>query len=186
VVKILGGTVRGFIYGGGTLIINNIFMDSGGIYGMDFGGIYGDSVVEINGGTIYINGDIVGTYSNETYGNTLTITGGNIQASDITAAIAALSYENTVNISGGTINATDRLSGGRGWGTIRNNNLNISGGTIIGNIYAGDSGGDASGRTVTDNCINISGSPDISSAYLYGYSQNDDHSGNALNIIPKV
>ena len=59
--------------------------------------------------------------------------------------------------------------------------VNITGGTIIGNIFAGKSY-----SSVNDNTINISGSPDLSATSLFGYTGDaSTHSGNTLNIYSK-
>lgn len=75
---------------------------------------------------------------------------------------------NTVNITGGNIVMDDYgfIAGGVGANSATNNNVNISGGKINGYIYGGYAAN--VGGTSSDNTITISGSADLSEAFLCG------------------
>lgn len=82
---------------------------------------------------------------------------------------------NKVEISGGTIN-------GNIYGAYANvassdsqvsgNLVIITGGTINGNVYAGDSN---SGKNISNNSIRITGDADLGQANLYGWDQQSDY-----------
>ena len=170
--------------------------------------VFGNHVV-INGGTIgYVSGGEVAYYysgqgnslnlsdsrffSGNVYKNSVEINGGTING-NVTggASLTQSSYENSVTINDGTINGD--IVGGEvrypmDGASIHDNSVNISGGTITGNIIAAkiDYSGTGANVSVTNNKINIYGTPNLSGANLIGIlndnNANYTHENNFLNI----
>lgn len=113
--------------------------------------------------------------------NTLTIAGGNFNGFDMITGGEAASFfgananadGNTVNITGGNIDMTGFIAGGVGVTSATNNKVNISGGTINGNIYGGYTQ-TTNPSTVSSNTITISGAANLEGAYLSGGDSFDD------------
>lgn len=103
--------------------------------------------------------------------NTLTIAGGNFNEFDMITGGATMSggaNGNTLNITGGNIVMDDVygfIAGGKGVNSATNNKVNISGGTIAGNIYGGYT---ENAGTISGNIITISGAANLEEAYLSG------------------
>ncbi len=103
--------------------------------------------------------------------NTLTIAGGKFSRFDMITGGATMSggaNGNTLNITGGNIVMDDVygfIAGGKGVNSATNNNVNISGGTIAGNIYGGYT---ENAGTISGNIITISGAANLEEAYLSG------------------
>lgn len=144
--------------------------------------------VTINGnfGTAYVYGGF-SSKGNVEY-NTVNISGGTIGEEYVVGAIVGGSAGNgkaeynTVNISSGTIGTSDYaiVYGGYATGSANsanNNIVNISGGSVSGDVYGGFSYHDSA----NDNEIIISGSADIENANLYGSNKISD-TGNTLTI----
>ncbi|MBQ9487297.1 MAG: hypothetical protein IJU91_05810 [Selenomonadaceae bacterium] len=71
----------------------------------------------------------------------------------------------------------------KGGSAIRNNAINIYGGTLSGNVTAAKIDNTVTNIPVTNNAINIFGSPDLSGANLIGISgSNYTAANNSLNI----
>ena len=171
-VTINGSLGRAYVYGGfsskGNVKYNTVnISDNAIVRGNVFGGESYDgnakyNTVNISGGTIgaeYVDGAIVGGSA------------GNGKAE-----------YNTVNISGGTIgtNGYAIVYGGYATGSANsanNNIVNISGGSVSGDVYGGFSYHDSA----NDNEIIISGSANIENANLYGGNGQTD-TGNTLTI----
>jgi len=185
------------------LTINNSSVLNGRlVFGGHSGSKFGfneasNNAVIINNSTL---DDVVGgsagyysaTGSTNVSNNTVTINGGTIDTvvggTSVSDSGAVTSSNNTVNISGGAVGAiaaTSIVSNSEQ--TASNNTLNISGGTI--NSHAVAVAIDGLGTaTVTDNIVNISGSPDLSTAVLAGVGiererlPGDVTTGNTLNL----
>ena len=167
--------------------------------------IFGNHVV-INGGTTsYVSGGEVAYYysgmgnaldlndsrflSGNVYKNSVEVNGGRIINGLVGgASLTQSSYENSVTVNDGTING--EIVGGEvrypmAGASIHDNTVNISGGTITGNIIAAkiDDTGTGANVSVTNNSINIFGTPNLSSANLIGVSGNNyTAANNFLNI----
>ena len=139
--------------------------------------------VTFNGRTETVEGD---EYSFEADGkvgskniayNTLTINGKNFYFNLLGGSWSGNFNGNNITLNGGTLNLnfSDAVSY---TGNSTNNIFNINGGTFA-NSYNEVSEGSASGNT-----FNISGSPDISNADIYGGLLGDfsNASGNTLNF----
>lgn len=108
--------------------------------------------------------------------NTLTIAGGKFSRFDMITGGATMrgsANGNTVNITGGNIDMTGFIAGGVGVTSATNNKVNISGGTINGNIYGGYTQ-TTNPSTVSSNTITISGAANLEGAYLSGGDSFDD------------
>lgn len=118
------------------------------------------------------------TTGNANY-NTVIINGGTFEyIVDGGYTVTGNANYNTVTINNGTFN--DRIYGGyvASSGEAIGNVINIHGGTFNGSIYSG------TGTTVSDNVINIYGSPDLSNASLYA-AWGGNSSNNSINIYTK-
>lgn len=175
------------------------------------GEVYGDYYVDYDGETVSGNFDNV--YGN---GHSFTITGGKIISTIINvygAGNGNKDYDKDASGGNVTINGnaevTSVVCGGRSDGSsAHHNTVNISGGSVKGNVFGGYSGSgqahhnivNISGGTIGadqqsvnvyggwstsgsayDNEINISGSADIENANLYG-GYKDTDTGNTLTI----
>ena len=95
---------------------------------------------------------------------------------------------NEVNILAGLIGKDCVVVGGVASSIAKNNAVNISGGTVKGNVFGASWSGVGSADVLTfnDNSINISGTANVQEAGLYGYGKNNgrdvEASGNTLNI----
>ncbi|MBR4151342.1 MAG: hypothetical protein IKT98_00100 [Selenomonadaceae bacterium] len=156
------------------------------------------NVININGGNFYDGSWIYGGAADINNGtaseNKVTINKGTIRA--VYGGIGQNAENNKVIIKGGTVK---NIYGGLGYITDSNdgegnqvsgNTITINGGTITGNVYGGSlafdkKNGSSKNSSVINNVINIYGSPDLSSANLYGYGGYGNHSGNTLNIYTK-
>jgi len=156
------------------------------------------------------------TDGGDVIGNVVSISGenSNISAWSVNGGYAenGKAQKNLVNISGGTISA-DNIVGGDGNTTaesavqdfVTGNVVNIAGGTITpyspdnnpdnNVVIAGAGFFDLKGvGEIKDNAVNLSGTPDLKRADLYGWKSDDDdytgkdangnplHSGNTLNL----
>ena len=130
--------------------------------------------------TVNKDGEIIssGTFTN-VYGNghSFTITGGKI----INVYGVGNSYYDK-DASGGTINSvgmpTYVYGGYAKNGSANNNIVNISGGSVSGDVY----GGWSDNGKAYDNTVYISGSANIKNANLYGYNDSASGTGNTLTI----
>ena len=127
-------------------------------------------------------GDSTKPYNN-VYGNghSFTITGGKII--DV-FGVGNKDYDKDASGGNVTINGnaevTSVVCGGRSvYRSAYHNIVNISGGTVTGNVYGGHVN---DGGSVYDNEVIISGSADIKNANLYGRSNNATGTGNTLTI----
>ncbi|MCL2567404.1 MAG: hypothetical protein FWE18_04850 [Alphaproteobacteria bacterium] len=92
----------------------------------------------------------------------------------------SVSLENTIVNEGYIYGGGNRYDSDSKY-LIKNNTVNINGGSIGGEIYGGYVG--SGGGDVINNTINIYNNPDLSRVYLYGgYSSNGVVSGNTLNL----
>ena len=189
-----GGNIRGqSIYGGftsGGNVLNNTLNFNGGNFSVAV--IAGGDIVgrisygNVTGNTVNIGSGA--TFSGSYYSFAPTVAGGSI--------IFGNAEANTVNINGGTFS---RVVGGYTTeGNAKNNTINITGGTFNNdkNIVAILAGAGTS--EVSGNMINIWGSPNLSSATLYGYNAGagthygiyafnaGTHSGNTLNLATQI
>ena len=135
-------------------------------------------------------------------GNVVSISGekSNISAWSVNGGYAenGKAQKNLVNISGGRISA-DNIVGGDGntaaesavQDFVTGNVVNIAGGTItpysLDNVeIAGAEFVDSNSvGEIKDNAVNLSGTPDLTKADLYGWKSDDGnplHSGNTLNL----
>lgn len=158
---------------------------------------------ELSGLTIGGSGS--GEYGNAD-GNIVNVTGGNVGR--VYGGQGFNARNNIVNISGGSISDV-LLVNGRGnfviiggfatGNEVSGNTINISGGTIfgavlsngvlIGRVRAGV--GRSDDTNITNNFINVWGNPNLTYAWLYGFSGADaanpsSHSGNTLNLATQI
>lgn len=146
-------------------------------------GLYAAAPAEAKDFNAPEDGTIVNEKFDNVYGNgtPITITGGTINGNVYGAGNGNKDYYK--DASGGNVtingNATVKsvVCGGRSnSGETYNNTVNISGGSVSGDVYGGYSYGSAN-----DNEIIISGSADIENANLYGSNKSTD-TGNTLTI----
>lgn len=173
-VVINGGTINGGISGGLTYFPYDSNATAGNVYG---------NTIIVNGGQIgYVSGGEVAYTYDSSGGSTLDfsaarfLNGGNV-------------YSNTVAVNGGEI--LYGISGGSALtGSALNNTISIYGGTVSGNIIAGEVRNPTANSAVTGNTINI-GNPNNPNAYinlsgatLIGGMLGSSYSpaGNTLNI----
>ena len=159
-----------------------------------YGGFSSKGNVEYNTVNIsdnaIVRGNVFGgeSYDGNAKYNTVNISGGTIGAEYVDGSIVGGSAGNgkaeynTVNISGGTIGTSGYaiVYGGYATGSANsanNNIVNISGGSVSGDVYGGFSYHDSA----NDNEIIISGSANIENANLYGSNRQTD-TGNTLTI----
>ena len=152
-----------------------------------------------------INSSIISghtTGGGDVIGNVVSISGENskISAWAVNGGYAenGKAQKNLVNISGGTISA-DNIVGGDGNTTaesavqdfVTGNVVNIAGGIITPysqdnvEIAGAEFVDSASVGKIKDNAVNLSGTPDLTKADLYGWKSDDGnplHSGNTLNL----
>lgn len=100
---------------------------------------------------------------------------------------AGNAVNNFVQVSNGIIEADKMVGGSSDNGSVSGNVVNISGGTVTGRDggTVGIAGGAGTGSAFSDNTVNLSGTADISSANLYGWSSDDSgksQGGNAMNV----
>ncbi|MBO4401440.1 MAG: hypothetical protein J5809_06300 [Selenomonadaceae bacterium] len=187
-VTINGGRING-VFGGmsttGSVRGNRVTINGGNILGGVAGGlaffpydgtsagnVFGNSVI-VNGGTIdFVSGGEV-AYSYPVDEST----------PDFSQFQGGLVYNNYVRINGGNI--TGGINGGAALtGSVTGNTVDIYGGTISGNVIAGEVREPTDSSVVTGNTINIFGTPDLSSANLFGGMLGSSYvaADNTLNI----
>lgn len=186
------------------------------MYGGDTeNGSANDNTISITNGNVTVeNSSIISghtTDGGDAIGNAVSISGENSKISAWAVnggyAVNGKAQKNLVNISGGTISA-DNIVGGDGNTTaesavqdfVTGNVVNIAGGTITpyssGNVVIAGAGffdSESVGK-IKDNAVNLSGTPNLTKADLYGWKSDDDdytgkdangnllHSGNTLNL----
>ena len=160
--------VGGRSYGSGKAIGNDVLIDGGstvtvrGVYGGD---AKADNMFETK-------------YDMEVRKNTVTVEGedtkvnAGVYGGGIYLKATGVIEDNEVNIKGGSIDTYDkermvweRVAGGyseKGMNDVLGNKVNISGGTIIGDVYGGfadkdESIAESGSGKVAENCVNISG-----------------------------
>ena len=172
----------GNVYGGkansGEIINNKIFINGGTITGDVYGGKVGSNGSVKNNYISIDNSTILGTVrvgdAGKVVGDAGEVTDNevNISNSTIGSKNAPIYFasgtsnvsNNVVNIISGTVIGDNICIGYSQMGTVENNELNISGGKIIGSIRAGT----AIFGIVKDNTIKISGTANIEEAELVG------------------
>lgn len=177
-----------------TLAATTLTWQGGAVYAEDDSG----NTVNVSEET-ELSGLTVGGSGSDDYGsadrNIVNVTGGN--TGRVYGGQGFNARNNIVNISGGLIRDVLLIDGqgnfviigglGTG-GEVSGNTINISGGSIIGGIRAGV--GYTDDVNITNNFINIWGNPNLTSAWLYGFSGSDDsnpsHSGNTLNLASQI
>lgn len=180
----------------------------------DNGSANNNTISITNGNVTVENSSIISGYTHDggdVIGNVVSISGekSNISAWSVNGGYAenGKAQKNLVNISGGTISA-DNIVGGDGNTTaesavqdfVTGNVVNIAGGTITpysqdnAEIAGAEFVDSASVGKIKDNAVNLSGTPDLTKADLYGWKSDDDdytgkdangnllHSGNTLNL----
>ena len=171
-IFINGGTIKGDVYGGkvgsnGSVKNNYISIDNSTILGTvrvgDAGKVVGDAG-EVTDNEVNISNSTIGSKNAPIY-----FASGTSNVSN-----------NVVNIISGTVIGDNICIGYSQMGTVENNELNISGGKIIGSIRAGT----AIFGIVKDNTIKISGTANIEEAELVGTpSTNSLEKNNNNNLI---
>ena len=188
----------GNVYGGkansGEIINNKIFINGGTITGDVYGGKVGSNGSVKNNYISIDNSTILGTVrvgdAGKVVGDAGEVTDNevNISNSTIGSKNAPIYFasgtsnvsNNVVNIISGTVIGDNICIGYSQMGTVENNELNISGGKIIGSIRAGT----AIFGIVKDNTIKISGTANIEEAELVGTpSTNSLEKNNNNNLI---
>lgn len=153
--------------------------------------------VVITGGTLEANELLAGAMVNgDAFNNSLEITGGTIHMNSVNGTVAGSAHSqatgNTLTISGGTVTATEGILAAMGY-AANNNTLTISGGTIDSPVIVGGytvfgAGLDSDG-SATGNTVNLKGNPVFTNASLYGgYKESgtaDVVTGNTLNVYTK-
>ena len=180
----------GNVYGGkadsGEIINNKIFISGGTITGDVYGGkVDGNGSVKKN----YISIDnsiILGTIrvgdAGEVTDNEVNISNSTIGSKDVPIYFASGGSNvsnNVVNIISGTVIGSNICIGYSQSGNITENELNISGGKIIGSVRLGTSFFGA----VKDNIIKISGTADLTEAELSSTPVSNGLSSNNKLII---
>lgn len=170
-IFINGGTIKGDVYGGkvgsnGSVKNNYISIDNSTILGTvrvgDAGKVVGDAG-EVTDNEVNISNSTIGSKNAPIY-----FASGTSNVSN-----------NVVNIISGTVIGDNICIGYSQMGTVENNELNISGGKIIGSVRLGTT----FLGSVTDNIIKISGTADLVDAELIATpAVNDFHSNNNLII----
>ena len=141
------------------------------------GAAYDNYYVDYDGESV--NGSYKNVYGN---GYSFTINGGKIIGNVFGAGNGNKDYDKDASGGNVTINGnaevTGVVHGGRSYyGEAYNNTVNISGGSVSGNVF----GGWSTSSSANDNEIIISGSADIAYANLYG-GYKDTDTGNTLTI----
>ena len=181
----------GNVYGGkansGKIINNKIFINGGTITGDVYGGKVGSNGSVKNNYISIDNSTISGTVrvgdAGEVTDNEVNISNSTIGSKNAPIYFASGTSNvshNVVNIISGTVIGTDICIGYSQFGIVENNELNISGGKIIGSIRAGT----AIWGVVKNNTIKISGTANIEEAELVGTpSRNSLENNNNNNLI---
>ena len=180
----------GNVYGGkansGEIINNKIFINGGTITGDVYGGKVGSNGSVKNNYISIDNSTILGTVrvgdAGEVTDNEVNISNSTIGSENAPIYFASGTSNvsnNVVNIISGTVIGDNICIGYSQNGTVENNELNISGGKIIGSVRLGTT----FLGSVTDNIIKISGTADLVDAELIATpAVNDFHSNNNLII----
>ena len=180
----------GNVYGGkadsGEIINNKIFINGGTITGDVYGGKVSSNGSVKNNYISIDNSTILGTVrvgdAGEVTDNEVNISNSTIGSKNAPIYFASGKSNvsnNVVNIISGTVIGDNICIGYSQMGTVENNELNISGGKIIGSIRAGT----AIFGIVKDNTIKISGTANIEEAELVGTpSTNSLEKNNNLTI----
>lgn len=180
----------GNVYGGkadsGEIINNKIFINGGTITGDVYGGKVSSNGSVKNNYISIDNSTILGTVrvgdAGEVTDNEVNISNSTIGSKNAPIYFASGKSNvsnNIVNIISGTVIGDNICIGYSQMGTVENNELNISGGKIIGSIRAGT----AIFGIVKDNTIKISGTANIEEAELVGTpSTNSLEKNNNLTI----
>ena len=182
----------GNVYGGkansGEIINNKIFINGGTITGDVYGGKVGSNGSVKNNYISIDNSTISGTVkvgdAGEVTDNEVNISNSTIGSKNAPIYFASGTSNvshNVVNIISGTVIGTNICIGYSLFGIVENNELNISGGKIIGSIRAGT----AIAGVVKNNTIKISGTANIEEAELVGTpSRNSlENNNNNNNLI---
>lgn len=180
----------GNVYGGkansGEIINNKIFINGGTITDDVYGGKVGSNGSVKNNYISIDNSTILGTVrvgdAGEVTDNEVNISNSTIGSKNAPIYFASGTSNvsnNVVNIISGTVIGTKICIGNSNRGIVENNELNISGGKIIGSIRAGT----AIFGVVKNNTIKISGTANIEEAELVGTpSRNSLENNNNLII----
>ncbi|MBR1398264.1 MAG: hypothetical protein IJ563_12140 [Selenomonadaceae bacterium] len=141
-----------------------------------------DSIINFNGSSFHYNG-VYSQYINgksgigNVFNNNLTFNGGNFSFIINSGSYFGNFRNNTISLINGTlsINISDFTSYS---GNINSNEININGGTYNNSYNL------MSSAIASSNIVNISGSPNLSNAYIYGGVLGDvgDSLNNTLNI----
>ena len=212
IVTINGGTLAGDIYGGysraegdpsgkggvlnkAKVEINGSNVETQGVRFIYGGYTYGNNgpsestiayknAVTISGGTFNNNTEVTGGYSNLYYAklNTVSITEDfTSTVGDVTGGISVYdtAKENTVTIAGGIVS---NVYGGSGT-VAEKNSVNITGGTVSGEVCGGKAQlGAAGGDTANDgNKVTISGGT-VEGVVYGGYTYSGDAKYNSVTI----
>ena len=186
----IDNSYAGNVYGGkadsGEIINNEIFISGGTITGNVYsgkvtsGGSVKNNYISIDNSTIL--GAVSHGEANIVSNNEININDSTIGSIDKVFYFAIGNSEvsgNIINITGGTISGKEISVAYSPMGNITGNELNISGGKIIGSVRLGTTFLGA----VTDNIIKISGTADLVDAELIVTpAVNDFHSNNNLII----
>lgn len=170
-VTITGGTITNGVAGGATF------------YSAENETVAGD----VTGNTVEIRGGQVGHVSGGEVGYIYPT--GSSSMPDLTKPYFSMggnATRNNVTVTGGTV--TGGVVGGASLtGNATDNSINIEGGTISGDVVAGEVRYPTSSSVATGNSITISGTPNLSNAYLKGgvLGSIDSPAGNTLNIYTK-
>ena len=180
-LNIFGGTITG-IFGGmaanGYSANNNYIVVNDGIITGVIGGVAvwqsGWSVGNVFGNTVEVNG---GTVAYVSGGEVAKISLPNNPVSDTSSALAN-AFNNRVIIRGGAIQ--NIIGGAALSGDAYGNTIEISGGTISGEVV----GGKTESGNAYNNTVTISGSPNLIDASLIGgkIGNNISYLGNVLNV----
>ncbi len=180
----------GNVYGGkadsGKIINNKIFISGSTITGDVYGGKVGSNGSVKNNYISIDNSTILGTVrvgdAGEVTDNEVNISNSTIGSKNAPIYFASGTRNvsnNVVNITSGTVIGDNICIGYSQMGIIEDNELNISGGKIIGSIRAGT----AIFGVVKNNTIKISGTANIEEAELVGTpSRNSLENNNNLTI----
>lgn len=149
--------------------------------------VSGGSVGQIRGGNTTSEGGLAAAQSIGSGGITINITGGVVGQQGQQDAIrgAGGSFDGvegkvSINISGESEVLGDVYAGGR-QSTVESTEINISGGTITGNVYGGGSSDETSAVVSGDTRINISGG--TIQGDVYGGGMNDRVEGNTFIVM---
>ncbi len=169
--SIINTTVAGALIEGrisGAAAEENIIIIKDSQADLVYGGrTQGSGTIAYNAVDISGSSRITGVWggSNESgslYGNTVTISGGEIRRVYGGWSVSGDAVKNTVTMSGGTVRSL--VGGESSSGDAYANEVIVKGGTVTGSIYGGRSD---SGK-VGGNMITLTGTADVSSANIYG------------------